>query len=102
MNIKAIRADKGGEYLSEDFQRFLKDFGIQPQYTAAYSPQQNGVPKRLNRTLVEAASSMINHADLSEAFWAEAVLSNSYIPEKSYGFISLKTGSRDSIFVVVW
>ena len=53
MKIKAIRADRGGEYLSEDFQCFLKDSGIQPQYTAAYSPQQNGISERLNRTLVE-------------------------------------------------
>jgi len=43
MKIKAIRADRGGEYLSEDFQGLLKESGIQPQFTAAYSPQQNGV-----------------------------------------------------------
>jgi len=43
MKIKAIRADIGGEYLSEVFQWFLKESGIQSQFTAAYSPQQNGV-----------------------------------------------------------
>ena len=59
MKIKAIRADKGGECLSENFQCFLKESRIQPQFTAAYSPQQNGVSEGLNRTLVEAARSML-------------------------------------------
>ena len=37
-------------------QNFLKECGIIPEFTAAYSPQQNGVSERLNRTLVEAAT----------------------------------------------
>ena len=73
MKIKALRADRGGEYLSNKFQYFLKECGIRPKFTVAYSPQQNGVSERLNRTLVEAARSMLSHADLSNAYWAEAV-----------------------------
>ena len=43
MKIKALRADRGGEYLSNEFQYILKECGIRPEFTAAYSPQQNGV-----------------------------------------------------------
>jgi len=43
MKIKAIRVDRGSEYLSEDFQGVLKESGIQPRFTAACSLQQNGV-----------------------------------------------------------
>ena len=79
MKIEALRADRGGEYLSNEFQQFLKECGIRPEFTAAYSPQQNGVSERLNRTLVEAARSMLSHADLSNAYWAEAVATATYL-----------------------
>ena len=68
MKIKALRYDRGGEYISE-FQDFLKENGIKSEPTAAYSPQQNGVAEQFNHTLVEAANSMLTHANLSNAFW---------------------------------
>ena len=43
MEIKALRADRGGEYMSEEFKSYLKECGIKSELTAAYSPQQNGV-----------------------------------------------------------
>ena len=43
MKIKALRADRGGEYMSEEFKFYLKECGIKSELTAAYSPQQNGV-----------------------------------------------------------
>ena len=49
MKIKALRADRGGEYLPDEFKSFLKKCGIQSQFTAAYSPQQNGVSERLDQ-----------------------------------------------------
>ena len=79
IKIKALRADRGGEYLSNEFQYFLKECGIRPKFTAAYLPQQNGLSERLNRTLVEAARSMLSHADLSNAYWAEAVATATYL-----------------------
>ena len=42
-SIKALRADRGGEYLSEEFGSYLKKHGIRAEFTAAHSPQQNGV-----------------------------------------------------------
>jgi transposase InsO family protein len=53
--IKKLRSDRGGEYLSTEFDRYLKDQGIKRQLTVHHSPQQNGVTERLNRTLVEHA-----------------------------------------------
>ena len=78
-SIKALRADRGGEYLSEEFSCYLKKHGIRAEFTAAYSPQQNGVSERMNRTLVEAARSMITHAGLSNAYGAEAVATAVYL-----------------------
>ena len=79
MSIKALRADRGGEYMSEEFKQYLKECGIRSESTTAYSPQQNGVSERLNRTLVEAARSMISHAGLSKAYWAETVATATYL-----------------------
>ena len=79
MKIEALRADRGGEYLSNEFQQFLKECGIRPEFTAAYSPQKNGVSERLNRMLVEAARSRLSHTDLSNAYWAEAVATATYL-----------------------
>ena len=79
MNIKALRSDRSGEYMSKEFKQFLNESGIRSESKAAYSPQQNGVSERLNRTLVEAVKSMISHAGLSKAYWAEAVATATYL-----------------------
>ena len=63
MKIKALRADRGGEYLSEEFKSHMKECGIRAESTAAYSPQQNGVAEWGSRTVKSnsAARSMLNH-----------------------------------------
>ena len=58
MELKAVRTDKRGEYMSEEFASYSKQCGIQAETTAAYSPQQNGVAQRLNRTIGEATRPM--------------------------------------------
>ena len=47
-SIKALRADRGGEYLPEEFSCYLKKHGIHAEFTAVYSTQQNGVFKQMN------------------------------------------------------
>eukprot|EP00171_Calliarthron_tuberculosum_P002750 IDg2750t1 len=49
--IRAIRSDGGGEYTSNTFRDFLERNGIAQQMTVSYTPQQNGVAERMNRTL---------------------------------------------------
>ena len=44
-----------------------------------HSPQQNGVAERMNRTLMESARSMMDHAGLPDKYWAEAVECTAYI-----------------------
>ena len=80
--IKKIRSDRGSEYLSGEFTKFLEDHGIERQLTAAYSPQQNGVSERRNRSLVEMARAMIKAKDLPMKFWAEDVHTAAYIPNR--------------------
>lgn len=55
--IVRLRTDNGKEYVNNEFDTFLQQQGIQRQLTVPYTPQQNGVAERCNRTLVE----MSNH-----------------------------------------
>ena len=77
--IKMLRTDRGGEYLSNRFRDYCKEKGIRRQLTIRYSPQQNGVAERKNRTIVEMARSMLKGKGLSNDFWAEAVNTAVYI-----------------------
>lgn len=77
--IKILRSDNGGEYLSAEFDNFLKSKGIEKQLSVAYTPQQNGVAERMNRTLVESARTMMIHAKLPKSYWGYAVLNAAFI-----------------------
>ena len=57
--IMAIRSDNGSEFKNYTLNDFLSDEGIRHQYSAAYTPQQNGVAERKNRTLMDMARSMM-------------------------------------------
>jgi hypothetical protein len=77
--IGTLRTDNGGEYMSSEFEKYLKEKGIKHETSVAHSPQQNGVAERMNRTLMESAKAMLYHAKLGKGFWAEAVNSAAYI-----------------------
>lgn len=62
--IKILRSDRGGEYLSNDFFVFCEENGLVHQVSAPYTPQQNGLAERKNRTLVDMVSAMLLHAKL--------------------------------------
>nr|GEZ28164.1 retrovirus-related Pol polyprotein from transposon TNT 1-94 [Tanacetum cinerariifolium] len=56
LKIKSIRSDRGGEFLTKEFNKFYKDNRIRRFLTAPYSPQQNGVVERKNRTILNTES----------------------------------------------
>ncbi|KAK1652560.1 hypothetical protein QYE76_070365 [Lolium multiflorum] len=69
----AIRSDNGSEFKNYTLNDFLSDEGIRHQYSAAYTPQQNGVAERKNRTLMDMARSMMAEYKSCYNFWAEAI-----------------------------
>ena len=77
--IKVIRSDRGGEYESAAFSDFCAQYGIVHQTTAPYTPQQNGVAERKNRTLREMINSMLNSSGLPHNLWGEALLTANFI-----------------------
>ena len=90
LNIKTLRSDNGGEYVSNDFNRFCDERGISRQFSNPHTPEQNGVAERFNRTMVESARSMLYHAKLPLTFWAEAVNTAVYVRNRS-PTVSLKS-----------
>jgi hypothetical protein len=71
--IKMLRDDKGGEYMSKEFNHFLTNAGISRQHTVRNEPHQNGVAERFNRTLQEAATSIMTESHLPPSMWGHAV-----------------------------
>ena len=83
LKIGALRSDNGGEYISTEFNEYLKTRGMHRELTIPYTPEQNGVAERLNRTLVEAARSMISHSGLNSKYWGEAVVAAAYVRNRT-------------------
>jgi hypothetical protein len=90
--IKILRLDNGGEYTSKEFVNFCKDVRIKRELTTAYNPQQNVVAERKNKTIMEAAKTMIHDQDLPMCLWAEAAKTTVYVQNRlSHSALGFKT-----------
>jgi hypothetical protein len=78
-----LRSDNGGEYTSNDFKDFCKEVGIKRELTVSYNPQQNGVAKRKNQSIIGSAKAMIHDQDLPMFLWEEACNMTLYVQNKS-------------------
>lgn len=96
-NIKILRTDNGGEYCSKEMEDFLKSCGIVHQKTNSYTPEQNGMSERNNRTIVERARCLIFDAKLDKKFWAEAVSTAVYLKNRS-----IASGLNDKTPYEMW
>ncbi|KAJ9552557.1 hypothetical protein OSB04_016602 [Centaurea solstitialis] len=77
--IKFLRSDRGGEYLSDEFDNHLMECGIVSQLTPPYTPQMNGVSERRNRTLLDMVRTMMCHSSLPTSFWGHALETAAHI-----------------------
>ena len=79
LKIASIRSDHGGEFENQVFETFCEKHGIEHNFSAPRTPQQNGVVERKNRSLEELARTMLNETNLPKYFWADAVNTASYV-----------------------
>ncbi|GJY87714.1 putative ribonuclease H-like domain-containing protein [Tanacetum coccineum] len=77
--VKVIRSDNGTEFKNSVMNQFCEMKGIKREFSVARTPQQNGVAERRNRTLIEAARTMLVDSKLPTTFWAEAVNTACYV-----------------------
>ena len=73
LKIKHVRSDNGSEFRNTNVEEFLDEEGIKHEFSAPYTPQQNGIVERKNRTLIEAARTMLDEYKTPAIFWAEAI-----------------------------
>ncbi|KAH9769280.1 Integrase catalytic domain-containing protein [Citrus sinensis] len=103
-NIKKLRSDRGGEFLSEDFKGYLIENVIISQLTAPRTPQQNGVAERRNITVLDMVRYMLSYSSLPISFWGLALETIVYllnlVPSKSVPkiLIELWSGTRGGLF----
>ncbi|GJZ94817.1 putative ribonuclease H-like domain-containing protein [Tanacetum coccineum] len=80
--VKVIRCDNRTEFKNKEMNQFCERKGIKREFSIARTPQQNGVAERKNRTLIEAARTMLADSKLPTTFWAEAVNTACYVQNR--------------------
>jgi transposase InsO family protein len=73
LKVKKIRSDNGSEFKNLQVEEYIEEEGIKHELSAPYTPQQNGVVERKNRTLIDMARTMFGEYKTPERFWSDAV-----------------------------
>ena len=94
--IKRIRSDHGREFENSRFTEFCTSEGITHEFSAAITPQQNGIVERKNRTLQEAARVMLHAKELPYNLWAEAMNTACYIHNR----VTLRRGTPTTLYEI--
>jgi transposase InsO family protein len=93
LRIKKIRSDNGTEFKNSEIEGFLEEEGIKHEFSSPYTPQQNGVVERKNRTLLDMARTMLNEYKTPDRFRAEAINTACYSISRLYLHRTLKKTS---------
>jgi hypothetical protein len=93
--VKKIRSDNGSEFKNLQVEEFLEEEGIKHEFSAPYTPQQNGVVERKNRTLIDMARTMLGEFKTPERFWSEAVNTACHAINRVYLHRLLKKASYE-------
>jgi transposase InsO family protein len=94
VKVNKIRSDNDTEFKNTQIEDFL-DEGIKHEFLAPYTPRQNGVAERKNRTLIEMARTMLNEYKISDQFWAEAINTACHATNRLYLHKLLKKTSYE-------
>jgi hypothetical protein len=95
LRIKKIRSDNVTEFKNSQIEGFLENEGIKHEFSSPYTPQQNGVVERKNRTLLDMARTMLDEYKTPDRFWAEAINTPCYSINRVYLHRILKKTSYE-------
>jgi transposase InsO family protein len=95
LRIKKITSDNGTEFKNSQIEGFLEEEGIKHKFSSPYTPQQNGVVERKNRTLLDMARTMLDEYKTPDQFWAEAINTAYYSISRLYLHRILKKTSYE-------
>jgi hypothetical protein len=71
--VKRMKSNNDNEFKNTQVEDYIDEEGIKHEFSARYTPQQNGVAERKNRTLMEMSRTILDECKTSDRFWAEAV-----------------------------
>jgi transposase InsO family protein len=97
LRIKKIRSDNGTEFKNSQIEGFLEEEGIKHEFSSPYTPQQNGVVERKNRTLLDMSRTMLDEYKTLDRFWAEAINTACYCTNRIYLHRILKKTSYEHL-----
>jgi transposase InsO family protein len=83
LRIKKI-SDNGTKFKNSQIEGFLEDEGIKHEFSSPYTPQQNDVVERKNRTLLDMARTMLDEYKTPDRFWVEAINTACYSINRLY------------------
>jgi transposase InsO family protein len=95
LGLKKIRSDNGTEFKNSQTEGFLEEEGIKHEFSSPYTPQQNGVVERKNRTLLNMARTMFDEYKTPDRFCAEAINTACYSINRLYLHRILKKTSYE-------
>jgi hypothetical protein len=95
LRIKKIRSDNGTEFKNSQIEGFLEEEGIKHEFSSPFTPQQNGVVERKNRTLLDMARTMLDEYKTPDRFCAEAINTACYSINRLYLHRILKKTSYE-------
>jgi transposase InsO family protein len=106
LRIKKIRSDNETEFKNSQIEGFLEEEGIKHEFSSPYTPRQNGVVGRKNRTLLDMVRTMLDEYKTPDQFWAEAINTACYSINRLYLHRILKktsykllTGKKPNVFL---
>nr|GFA90136.1 hypothetical protein [Tanacetum cinerariifolium] len=97
--FRVIRTDKGTKILNQTLHAYFAAEGIHHQMFVARTPEQNGVVERRNRTLVEAARTMLSATKVPLFFWAKAIVTACFTQNHGENLDKMKEKGDECIFV---
>jgi transposase InsO family protein len=104
VKVNKIRSDNGTEFKNTQVEGFLDEEGIMHEFSAPYTPQQNGEAKKKNHTLIEMARTILEKYKTSDQFWAEEINTAYHETNRLYlhkllkkTFYELLTGNKPNV-----
>ncbi|KAG4040147.1 hypothetical protein PC123_g24310 [Phytophthora cactorum] len=89
--IKPLHSDNGGEYTDRQFKIHLNLRGIKHEKTVPYTPRQNELAERLNRSLSEMARCMLYHEGIEKKWYVEVVITAAWVINRIPNSVTVKT-----------
>ncbi|GJS95644.1 retrovirus-related pol polyprotein from transposon TNT 1-94 [Tanacetum coccineum] len=83
IKVKQLRTNNGTEFRNSIIVNFCNEKGISQNFFSPYTPEQNGVGERKNRTLIEVVRTMLSGSVFSKQYWTEAVTTACYTQNRS-------------------